>query len=57
MSGGRPPGTKNSLGHDAGGSREGSGRKNTARMSESSEKRQTTSFQTLPESIILPGML
>jgi len=56
MSFGRPPGTRNVPGHSAGGSREGSGRKNTARASELSEKRQTTSFQTLSESIILPGM-
>ena len=57
MSGGRPTGTRNAPGHSAGGSREGSGRKNTAHTSESSEKRQTTSFQTLSESIILLGML
>ena len=57
MSGGRPAGTRNTLGHSAGGSREGSGQKNTADTSESSEKHQTTSFQTLSESIILPGML
>ena len=57
MSGGRPTGTRNAPGHSAGGSREGSGQKNTARTSESSEKRKMTSFQTLSDSIILPGML
>lgn len=57
MSGGRPTGTRNAPGHSAGGSHEGSGRKNTACTSESSEKRKMTSFQTLSDSIILPGML
>ena len=50
---GRPSGSKNQTKHSAGGSRKGSGRKN---ISESSN-RQSTSFQTLSESILIPGML
>ena len=57
MSGGRPTGTRNTPGHSAGGSCKGSGQKNTAHTSESSEKHKMTSFQTLSDSIILPGML
>jgi hypothetical protein len=50
---GRPSGSKNQPKHSAGGSRRGSGRNN---ISESSNHH-SISFQTLSESILMPGML